>query len=217
MYFHSRTEAGEQLADKLMPYRYENTAVVALTLGGVTVAEPIATRLHSILGLFLSEAIRIPGEDVTMGTVTQGGGFVENQGLSAGQTEDYYGEFHGYIEDQKRQKFEHINRLLGEGGALDRSLLREHTVILVADGFKTGDLLEAAVDYLKPIKIKRLIIAAPVASVQAVDRMHILADEIQCLSVTDNYLATAHYYDVDDIPTHDVAVQKINNIILNWR
>lgn len=217
MYFHSRAAAGESLADQLMQYRYENCAVVALSYGGLAVAEPIAERLHAVLGLFLTEAIGIPGENLDIGTVDQAGGFSYNASLSKGEIDDYYSEFHAYIDDQKREKFERINRLLGEGGTLDVNLLRQHVVILVADGLKTGTVLDAAEEFLKPIVMKRLVIATPIASVQAVDRMHILADELHCLSVTENYLDTQHYYDVEDVPSHEQALQKINSIILHWR
>ena len=190
---------------------------MALSANSVAVAEPIAARLHSILGLFLSEAVKIPGEGVTIGSVNQGGGFAFDQSVSEAEQQDYYAEYHGYIDDQKRQKFSHINQLLGEGGVIDPLLLREHVVILVADGLKTSAKLDAAAQFLKPILMKRLVIATPVASVPAVDHMHILADELQCLSVTDNYLATSHYYDTKDTLTHEQAVEKINSIILNWR
>ncbi|HVI69680.1 MAG TPA: hypothetical protein VM581_04445, partial [Magnetospirillaceae bacterium] len=66
------------MADRLMQYRYENAVVVALNLGGVVVATPIAQRLHCSLGLFLTEDIDIPGENLNVGTVTQGGGFTYN-------------------------------------------------------------------------------------------------------------------------------------------
>jgi putative phosphoribosyl transferase len=217
MYFRSRSEAGEQLADRLIKYRFEDCAVVALSANSVVVAEPIAARLHCVLGLFLSESIKIPGEGVTVGTVDQEGEFTYNSDLTETESGEYYSEYHGYIDDQKREKFEHINKLLGEGGVIDPGLLREHVVILVADGLKTSAKLDAAAEFLKPILMKRLIVVTPVASVLAVDAMHMLADEIHCLSVTENYLATSHYYDAKDTLTHDQAVEKINNIILNWR
>jgi len=217
MYFHSRTDAGEMLAERLKQYRYENTIVVALGHGGVVVGAPIAERLHCALGLFLTQDIEAPGENQNIGTVTQGGGFVYNKNLSEGEVDDYYGELHGYIDDQKREKTDAINRLLADGGALDVERLREHVVILVSDGLQTSAALEAAADFLKPVKTKRLIIAVPVASVAAVDRMHILADELHCLSVTDNYIDTGHYYDINDVPTHDQAVALINNVVLNWK
>lgn len=217
MYFRSRGDAGEGIASQLMQYRFENCAVVALGYGAVLVAEPIAARLHSLLGLFITQPVQIPGEHMSIGTVNQSGGFLYDKSLSQGEIDDYYGEFHGYFEEQKREKFAAINRLMASGGMLDPAALREHVVILVSDGLKTGQALDAAAEFLKPIKIKRLIVATPLASVQAVDRMHIVADEIHCLNVTDNYLDTNHYYDVNDLPTHDQAQKIVNNIVLAWR
>lgn len=216
MYFHSRIEAGEILARQLMQYRYDNCAVVALSLGAVMVGASIAQKLHCVLGLFLTESIEIPGENVCVGTVNQGGGFVYSKSLTDDEANDYYGEFHSYIDDQKREKAQKINRLLASGGSLDTDRLKEHVVIIVADGLKDSESLEAVFEYLKPVKIKRLIVASPIASVPAVDRMHILADELHCLGVTENYIDTQHYYDVKDVPTYEQATTIINNIILNW-
>lgn len=218
MYFSSRIEAGYKLAQEIAPlYRYENTVVVALSDGGVQVGQQIASALHCGLTMLLTEDIQVPGEGVSFGTLNQSGRFTYNGMFSAGELEDYYSEFHGYLEDQKREKVSKMNMLLGAGGIVDESMLREHVVIIVSDGFANGASLEAAADFLKPLNIERLIIAAPVASVMAVDRMHILADELHVLSVTENYLDTDHYYDVNDVPSHEVTVATLNEIVLNWR
>lgn len=62
MYFESRIQAGALLAEKLMDYRYENCAVIALGEGGVLVGEQIAVQLHCVLMMLLSEGIEVPGE-----------------------------------------------------------------------------------------------------------------------------------------------------------
>lgn len=218
MYFSSRIEAGYKLAVELLPlYRYDNCVVVALNDGGVQVGQQIAAALHCALTMLLIDDIAVPGEGVTFGTLNQSGRFTYNGMFSAGEIEEYYSEFHGYLEDQKREKMSQMNQLLGSGGIVDESMLREHVVILVSDGFANGASLEAAADFLKPLNIKKLVVAAPTASVAAVDRMHILADELHVLSVTDNYLDTNHYYDVNDVPSHEVTVAMLNDIVLNWR
>lgn len=218
MYFSSRIEAGYKLAVELLPlYRYDNCVVVALNDGGVQVGQQIAGALHCALTMLLVEDIVVPGEGVSFGTLNQSGRFTYNGMFSAGEIEDYYSEFHGYLDDQKREKMSKMNQLLGAGGIVNEAMLREHVVILVSDGFPSGASLEAATDFLKPLKIKRLVIAAPVASVTAVDRMHILADELHVLSVTDNYLDTDHYYDVNDVPSHEMTIATLNDIVLNWR
>ncbi len=96
-------------------------------------------------------------------------------------------------------------------------MLRDHTVILVSDGLDSGASLDVAVDFLKPIRIRRLVVATPVASVQAVDKLHMLADELHILDVKDNYLGTDHYYNNNTVPSHEETIDKINKIVLNWR
>lgn len=218
MYFKSRSVAGEELAEQLYnAYRYENTAVVALSDGGVAVGEPIASRLHCVLTMLISQNIPIPGESQDFGAVSQEGTFTYSSDLAASEIREYNSEFHGYFEEKKREAFHSINRLIGDGGIIDHDMLRERTVVLVSDGLNDVTSLDVALDFLKPVKIARLVIAAPVASVEVVDRIHATADELHILDVKANYLSTGHYYDDNKLPTHEETITKINQIILNWR
>jgi predicted phosphoribosyltransferase len=218
MYFESREEAGIKLAILLFEkYRYENCAVVSLTDGGVIVGEQIASALHSILTMMIIEKIEIPGERMSFGAVSQEGSFSYDSSISQGEMDEYTNEYHGYIEEKKREAFQKINRLLGDGGLIDREMLRDHVVILVSDGMNSSAELDAAMDFLKPIRIARLVIAAPVASVEAIDKLHMIADELHILDVKDNYLDTNHYYNRNILPSHEETVAKINKIVLNWR
>lgn len=218
MYFESRAQAGQILAAQLVEqYRYENCVVVALSDGAVQVGEQIAEALHCILTMLLVEDISVPGENVDFGGVSQNGAFTYNGMFSAGEIEEYANEFHGYLEEKKREAFQKINRLLGDGGIIDSEMLRDHVVILVADGLDNGASVDVAVDFLKPIRIRRLIVATPVATVPAVDKLHILADELHVLDVKENFMGTNHYYEQNDIPSHEETIAKINQIVLNWR
>jgi predicted phosphoribosyltransferase len=218
MYFESRAHAGQILAEQLFErYRYENCVVVALSDGAVQVGEQIAGALHCLLTLLLIEDIQIPGESLSFGGVSQSGGFTYNGSFSSGEIEEYTSEFHGYLEEQKREAFQKINRLLGEGGVIDHAMLRDHVVILVADGVDSSAAMDVAIDFLKPIRIQRLVVATPVASIPAVDKLHMLADELHILDVKENFMGTNHYYDTNDIPSHEDTIAKINHIVLNWR
>lgn len=217
MYFQSRAEAGVVLAQQLAAYRFENTVIVALNDGAVQIGMQIAAELHATLTLLLSEAIDVPGEGELFGVLNQDGVFIYNGMFSTGQIEDYYSEFHGYLEDQKREKMSRMNRLLGSGGIVDESMLREQNVVLLSDGLPNGASLEAAAEFMKPLNIAKVVIAAPIASVMAVDRAHLLGDELHILGVTDNYLDTNHYYEVNDVPGHDQTIEILNNYVLNWR
>ena len=218
MYFENREQAGHILAAELLEkYRYEDCAVVALSDGAVLVGEQIAKALHCVLTMLLIENIEVTGEGVSFGGVSQNGGFTYNGMFSAGELEDYTSEFHGYLEEQKREAFQRINKLLGDGGLINNDMLRDRVIILVADGLDTGSSLDVAVDFLKPIRIKRLVVVSPVSTVQAVDKVHILADEVHILDVKTNFMGTDHYYDQNDIPSHEDTIAKINQIVLNWR
>jgi putative phosphoribosyl transferase len=218
MYFENREQAGQILAVELLEkYRYENCAVVALSDGAVIVGEQIATALHSILTMLLIEDIQIPGESMSFGAMSQDGNFTYNGMFSTGEIEEYANEFHGYLDDQKREVFQKINRLLGDGGIISNDLLRDHVVVLVSDGLDNGASIDVAIEFMKPIRVKRLIVATPTASIQAVDRLHILADELHILDVKENFMSVDHYYNQNTIPSHEDTIAKINQIVLNWR
>jgi putative phosphoribosyl transferase len=218
MYFENREQAGQILATKLVEkYRFENCTVVALSDGAVIVGEQIATALHAILTLLLIEDIQIPGESMSFGAMSQDGNFSYNGMFSAGEIEEYVSEYHGYLDDQKREVFQKINRLLGDGGIISNDLLRDHVVILVSDGLDNGASIDVAIEFMKPIRVKRLVVATPTASIQAVDRLHILADELHILDVKENFMSVDHYYNQNVIPSHEDTIAKINQIVLNWR
>lgn len=216
MYFKSRAEAGRKLAEDLKEYQHEKCSVVALSEGAVIVGAQIAMKFHAPLSILLTEPITLPGEPDPVAAISSGGTFTYNNLYSAGQLEEFTSEYHGYIEEQRLQKFHRLNQLVGHEGAIKQQLLKNRVVILVSDGLNNGFSLDVAQDFLKPVPLKRLIIATPFASVAAVDRMHLLADEILCLSVPEYYINTNHYYEDNTIPDQDGITQIIRNNSLTW-
>ncbi len=206
------------LAGELVPkYRYENCAVIGIGDGGVMVGAQIASQLHCVLTMLMIEEINLPREPVAIGGMMEDGSFSYNQAMSAGELEEMTSEYHGVIEQEKLTKFHKMNGLLGSGGLIHRDLLRGHNIILVSDGFKDSFSLDMALNFLKPIRIEKLIVATPLASVQAIDRMHITVDEINCLSVVEDYMDTDHYYDSQDVPDHQTVIETIEKIVLQWQ
>ena len=211
-------QAGALLAEKLMDYRYENSAVIALGEGGVLVGEQIAAQLHCVLMMLLSEGIEVPGEGLNFGAVAQSGDFTYNSDFSDGEIDGYTSEFHSYLEEQKREAYQKLNRLIGDGGVIDKDMLRDRTIILVSDGFGNNlSALDVALGFLKSIRIEKLVVAVPVCDVSAVDRLHITVDDLHILDVKGNYMGTDHYYDDNLLPSLEETVEKINQVILNWR
>lgn len=215
MYFKNRADAGRTLATKLKKYNGKQCVVIALNSGAVVVGAQIAMNLHANLLMLISEDITLPGEHRPVAAMTTDT-FTFNPEFSACQIDEFVTEYHGFIEGQRIEKFHKLNKLMSDGGSIDAKFLRRHVVILVSDALQTGISLQIAADFLKPIKIERLIIATPMASVNAVDKMHLLSDEICCLDVTDNLMEADHYYDDNTVPNHEGSLKIIRNISMNW-
>lgn len=207
------------LASQLVKkYRYEDCAVIALNDGGVVVGAQIAMQLHSVLMMLMSEEVNLPREIEAIGAIAQDGSFTFNQGAYAeSEISELMSEYFGFVEQEKLSRIQDLQHLIGSGGSIKKDLIRGRNIILVSDGFKSGFSLDIALTYLKPVAIEKVIVATPLASVKAVDRMHIMADDLYCLSVVENYMDTDHYYDTQDVPNHEKIIDTIEKIVLNWQ
>lgn len=216
-YFDSRAVAGAKLAGELIgKYRWLDTTVVALDDGGVAVGYQIAIYLHANLRRLVTEPIRIEDEDIDFATVLPGGVVARNPDMDDETYEYYYGEYAGDLDERLREAADKVDAKLGVD-EISPENLRGRNVILVSDGLKSGSLLHAAVEWLKPARVTRVILATPLISVDALDVAHVLMDEIHVLAVSPNYLWTAHYYDVDDAPNEDEIRAMIDSTILDWK
>ena len=218
MYFQSRVEAGQLLAKQItQKYKGSDCAIVALNDGGVMVGAQIALELKSVLTMLLTDTITLPREDAAVAGISQDGSFSYNKHYSQGELDDFVGEYYHLIEQEKMNKMQAMHRLLGRGGLIRKDLLQDHHIILVSDGLPDGFMLDIALQFLKPIHTNRIIVATPLASVAAVDRMHVLADEIFCLTVVEDYISTDHYYENQDVPAHDKVIKTVEQIVTNWK
>lgn len=202
MYFKNRDEAGRQLAEIVFhPYGRSATVILALSPGSLLVAKPIALRLQIPLYMVATKEIDLPGSyHERVGTVDQAGDFVYNSTLTQGQVDEYVAEYHNHIDSEKIEAIHEINRLLGAQGFVGTKDLNGKNILLVSDGFKDAVQLDAIMAFLKPVDVNRLVALTPIATVDAIDTLHILTDEIHVLSPKENYLGTDHYYEENNIP-----------------
>jgi predicted phosphoribosyltransferase len=73
--------------------------------------------------------------------------------------------------------------------------LNAKNVLLVDDGLATGATTEAGVLAAKQQNAARVIVAAPVASTNAVERLEKVADEVFCLLIDPDFDAVGRYYE----------------------
>jgi putative phosphoribosyl transferase len=219
MYFASRVQAGRMLAAQLVKkYRYENCALLALNDGGAVVGAQIAAQLHCVLTLLPAPEITFPTESQAPAGVTADGYVAFNShSYTQNKVTEMISDNYSLIEQEKLRRMRETHHLVGSLGTVGKELLKGHTVIVVADGLETGFAFDLAVEFLKPIAIDKLVAAIPLASLPAVDRLHVLADDLYCLDAIEDYADTDHYYEKQDVPDHATVLKTIEHIILNWR
>ena len=217
MYFHDRAEAGDKLADELMNYRWENTAVLALSPGGVVVGEQIARRLHCTLSMLLTAKITAPGEEsLVIGTIDQSGMFTYNSMISAGEMEEYMEDMRGYVEEQKLHHMYEMTSVVGAGGLADPAQLSGRNIIIATDGVKNGISFDAAVHYLEKVSVEKRIAAIPVGPADVIERIHGIVDELHYLYIPENFFTVSHYYTDEEKIDPDTVLERIDNIVSRW-
>jgi putative phosphoribosyl transferase len=217
MYFHDRAEAGDKLADELMQYRWENTAVLALSPGGVAVGEQIARRLHSTLSLLLTARITAPGDDsLVLGAIDQTGVFTYNSMITAGEMEEYMEDMRGYLEEQKLHQMYQMTSVVGEHGLADPTMLSGRNVIIATDGVKNGLSFDAAIHFLQRVAVEKTIGAVPVGPAEVIEKLHGVVDELHYLYIPENFLSVSHYYTDEEKISPDSVMERIDNVVARW-
>ncbi|MCA9344994.1 hypothetical protein KC871_00030 [Candidatus Saccharibacteria bacterium] len=215
-YFQSRAQAGAIIAQYAQKYRYEDTIVLALSPGAVLVGAELARNLHSLIAMLLTKDIYLPDGRTMVGIINEQGGFIHNNSFSTGEIEEFESEYRNHIEQAKRESIHNMHVVLGQGGEISPSYFRNRVVIAVTDGALSGTSFDMVYDFLKAIHYKKLVMATPVASVDAVDKMHVLADDLICLSAKENLFDINHYYEDNTLPDKQQTLQLLNDIILQW-
>jgi predicted phosphoribosyltransferase len=93
---------------------------------------------------------------------------------------------------EEKERLREYRSLFHRGAA---PVLEGKMILLVDDGLATGATAEAAVVSARRQKARRIIIAAPVASTHAVERLRRVADEVAVLFEDAGFGAVGQYYD----------------------
>ena len=191
--FRDRRDAGIQLAGRLKHYKdYEGALVLALPRGGVVTGFEIAHYLNAPLDVLIVRKIGFPGQpELAIGAISETETVVLNQSIIS-----VYGVSNDYIQGEiSRQKEEIIRRveLYRKGKKILE--IEGKTIILVDDGVATGATVKAAIATLKKEKIKKLVVAMPVAPPDTAKELKGMVDEFICLETPWDFMAVGSYYD----------------------
>jgi putative phosphoribosyl transferase len=204
--YRDRSEAGRLLAEELAHYKSKaDVVVLGLTRGGVPVAAEVANALHAPMDVVVVRKLGVPFQpELAMGAIAGDDTQVLDKQLVYAldlTNEDVEGVItRERIELQRRER-------LYRGGrpALD---LKQHTAILIDDGLATGSTMLAAVAFARKRQAKRIVMAVPVASVEALEKLREKVDECVCLATPDPFFSVGDWYG-NFLPTEDAEVLRL--------
>lgn len=204
--FADRDEAGKLLAAELSRRNLSgDTIVLALPRGGVPVGFRVASALRVPLDIVVVRKLGVPWQpELAMGAIAGGSEPMLDSDLT--RALDISEQEIDVVVARERAEIERREKLY-RGGRLGPEL-RGRTVVLVDDGLATGSTMVVAARHVRSLKPARLIVAVPIASVQACNWIRQEADECVCLATPEPFAAVGQWY-IDFRQTSDTEVQRI--------
>jgi putative phosphoribosyl transferase len=193
MGFRDREDAGRRLAALLRDVP-DGRAVVVLGVprGGVPVAAEVARRLAAPLDLVVVRKIGAPSQpELAIGAVAEGGvAFVDREAARRAGVEE--AELERLVAGRRAEVAARVRAL--RAGAAPSDLVGV-TAVIVDDGLATGLSDLAAVASARDRGAGRVIVAAPVASEQALALFRAEADDCVCALVPRRFGSVGRWYD----------------------
>ncbi len=193
MRFRDRREAGRHLAEVLRRADLGggDAVVLGLPRGGVPVAFEVARALDAPLDVIVVRKLGVPFQpELAMGAIGEGGVLVVNQEVwqsSALEAVDI-----DIVASRERAELDRRARQYRGGRPhLD---LEGRCALIVDDGIATGSTMRAACQVARALGAARVVVAAPVASRQAVAALRDVCDEILCVEVPEPFYAVGEWY-----------------------
>lgn len=191
--FKDRTDAGRQLAEKLKAYKNDPDVIVfAIPRGGVVVADEICSKLNLPMDVVVTRKLGAPfNEELAIGAVDPLGEVALNQYainmLRVGKD---------YIEQESRIKLQEVKERLKKYRGKDTyDDLTDKKVLLVDDGIATGYTVIAAINFLKGLNPKKIVLAVPVIAPDTLLQLKKLADEVVCIISEEPFYAVGQFYE----------------------
>jgi len=205
--FRDRIEAGQLLGRELAKRLsvVDDAIVLALPRGGVPVGAEVAKALNAPLDVFIVRKLGVPGhEELAMGAIASGNVRVLNRDVL-----DYARITQQQIDAvAAREELELSRREEEYRGNRPPLDVRGQTVIIVDDGLATGSTMRAAVQALRAMEPKHVIVAVPVGAAQTCEDLRAIADEAICLRTPEPFEAVGLWYD-DFTQTTDAEVHAL--------
>ena len=191
MFFRDRIDAGRQLATRLETLDRDGLIALGLPRGGVVIASEVAAALGIPLDVVVVRKLGVPFQpELAMGAIGEDGiRVIDQRVVGAAGISDR--QFQAVEERERAELARRAQRFRGGRPRLD---LSGATALILDDGIATGSTARAAVEVAKKLGANRVVVAAPVTSVDAVRMLSDVADQVVYLSSPLNFLAIGEFY-----------------------
>jgi putative phosphoribosyl transferase len=213
----NRGSAGRLLAQRLETYSHRppvsparqggDVLVLGLPRGGLPVAHQIAQHLDAPLDVLLVRKLGVPGQrELAFGAIAAGGVRVLDREIIRAA--------HLTPQEIEQIAAEEL-RLLEAGNLRYRERrpapeIRGRIVIVADDGIATGSTMKAAVEALRSQNPSKIVVAAPVVSLEAAAMLRESADEVVSLAQPEPFYAVGFWYEDFSQVTDDEVYALLN-------
>jgi putative phosphoribosyl transferase len=191
--FRDRLQAGYELSQDLLRFlEGRQPYILAIPPHGVLVAASIATQLNAPFDIVVSRRILTEGNpDEALGAITPDRTLVVNKSLASrlGLTSEQVDQMSIPEWAEAQRAMQHYRR------GRPTPNLQGYTAVIVDDGLTTGYTAMGAIISARKMEPDDIILAAPVSSLAAIERLHDYVDSVLTLEINaqDNY-SVAQYY-----------------------
>jgi predicted phosphoribosyltransferase len=204
--FASRAEAGQKLGRRLKEQGIRADLVLGLPRGGVVVAAEVARVLQLPLDVLIVRKIGHPlHREFAVGAMAESDVVVLDEAVI--ETNPLLrAELDGIIEEEN-ERLRRYQARFQLGRVHD---LKDKTVLVVDDGLATGATTEAAVLSARKQGAAKVIVAAPVTSTHALERLQRVADAVIAVCEDPDFSAVGRYYDEFSQTTDDEVLELLS-------
>ncbi|MGO9957744.1 MAG: phosphoribosyltransferase family protein [Solirubrobacteraceae bacterium] len=202
--FTDRSDAGQELAERLETLHVEDPVVFGLARGGLPVAYEVAKALHAPLDVLAVCRIYAPGNPaLAIGGLAEGDVRVLNH-----QVLDPLHVGVGQLETVvARARMELEQRVRSYRHGRPPTTVRGRTAILVVDGLASGSTSRAALRATRAHHPRRLVLATPMGATDTLEALREEVDDLVCLLEVDPGVPVRDCYERFELTTeHEVTL-----------